>query len=67
MAEKKEMTLEASMARLEEITSTLEKEKLPLKDMMKLYKEGKQLEKQCMELLNKAEEEVRILEADEEQ
>lgn len=62
----KVMTLEESMARLEEITQTMEKETLPLDQMMALYKEGKKLEQKCREMLSQAEKEVEILRGEEE-
>ena len=40
MAEKKKMSLEESMARLEEIVKEMESEKLSLERSLKLYEEG---------------------------
>ncbi len=58
-------TLEQVMERLNAITEKMEKETLPLDQMMALYKEGKALEKEAKEQLLKADEEIRILEAQE--
>ena len=62
MEEKK--TLEEVMERLSAITEKMEKETLPLDQMMALYKEGKALEKEAKERLVQADEEIRILEAE---
>ncbi len=63
--DKKEMTLEEAMRRLEEITESMEKETLPLDQMMALYKEGKALEATCRNLLDAAEKEIEILSSEE--
>ena len=48
---KKGQTFENSMERLQQIVDTLSAGNLPLDDMMKLYEEGQQLSKACMEQL----------------
>lgn len=61
MSEKKEMTFEQALARLEEIVRALESGNVPLEDLIKLYDEGTALVKHCTEKLNAAEEKVRLL------
>ncbi|MBQ7059330.1 MAG: exodeoxyribonuclease VII small subunit [Firmicutes bacterium] len=65
MNNEKDTGIEVLMARLEEITSQMEKESLPLADMMALYKEGRTLEKKIRTLLDLTEKEIEILSADE--
>ena len=55
------LSLEEALTRLEEITGTMEKETLPLEDMLALYKEGRKLEERCRSLLNRTEQELAIL------
>lgn len=59
------LSLEDAMKRLDEITSIMEKETLPLNEMMSLFKEGKLLEEKCKALLDQAEKEIMELKADE--
>lgn len=61
MADEKKIALEEAMKRLEEITESMEKETLPLDQLMALYKEGKSLEETCRSLLDAAEKEIEIL------
>ncbi len=61
MAEKKKMSLEAAMARLEEIVSEMEGEKLPLDKSLKLYEEGIGLVARCSEELEAAKRKIQIL------
>ena len=61
MAEKKTMSLEESMARLEEIVKELENEKLPLEKSLKLYEEGVKLASKCATELEKAKRKIQIL------
>lgn len=58
-------TLEEAMQRLEEITTKMEEEALPLADMMALYKEGKKLQEQCKKQLDLAEKEILMLDQEE--
>ena len=60
MAEKK-LTFEQAMARLEEIVAQLEAGDHPLS----LYEEGAKLMKQCVAMLDKAEQKVMKLRLDE--
>ncbi len=61
MAEKKKMSLEAAMARLEEIVGEMESEKLPLDKSLKLYEEGIGLVARCSEELEDAKRRISIL------
>lgn len=61
------MLLEEALAELEKIASKMEKESLPLAEMLSLYKDGVALSKHCEELLNAAEAELEKLEAGSEQ
>ena len=61
MAEKKKMSLEESMARLEEIASELEGEKLPLDKSVKLYEVGVKLAARCATELESAKRKIKIL------
>ena len=61
MAEKKKMSLEVAMARLEEIVSEMESEKLPLDKSLKLYEEGIGLVSRCSEELENAKRKIQIL------
>lgn len=61
MAEKKKLTLEESMERLEEIVKELETEKLPLDKALKLYEEGVKLAGRCSGELENAKRKIQIL------
>ena len=61
MAEKKKVGLEEAMARLEEIVSELENEKLPLERSLKLYEEGVKLASKCASELESAKRKIQIL------
>ena len=61
MAEKKKIGLEEAMARLEEIVSELENEKLPLEKSLKLYEEGVKLANKCAVELESAKRKIQIL------
>ena len=61
MAEKKKLSLEESMARLEEIAAELEGEKLPLDKSVKLYEEGVKLAAKCATELEDAKRKIKIL------
>ena len=58
MSEKKTLDFEASMTRLEEIVSLLERGDAQLKDSLALFEEGTGLVKQCTALLDSAEQKV---------
>lgn len=61
MAEKKKLSLEEAMARLEEVVAQLENEKLPLDKSLKLYEEGVKLASQCANELEGAKRKIQIL------
>ena len=61
MAEKKKMSLEESLERLEEIVKELENEKLPLDKSLKLYEEGVKLAGKCSGELESAKRKIQIL------
>ena len=67
MDNEKDTGIEALMERLEEITSRMEKESLPLSDMMSLYKEGRTLEKKIRQALDLTEKEIEILSSEEQE
>lgn len=55
MAEKKELTYEEAMTRLEKIVSMLETDTLSLDDSLKLFEEGTKLARLCNKTLDEAE------------
>ena len=61
MAEKKKISLEDAMARLDEIVKSMEGEKLPLDKSLKLYEEGIGLVARCSEELEAAKRKIQIL------
>ncbi len=60
----KKQSFEDAMGRLEEIVGLLERGECGLDQSLKLFEEGAKLAGQCEELLNKAEQKVNILLAD---
>lgn len=63
MGEKKTLDFEASMTRLEEIVSLLERGDAPLEQAMALFEEGAGLLRACTAQLDKAEQKVSLLTA----
>lgn len=61
MAEKKKVTFEENIEKLEEILAKLEDEKLPLDTSVKLYEEGMKLISKCNRELEDAERKIKIL------
>jgi exodeoxyribonuclease VII small subunit len=59
MAENKSASFEASLARLSEIVTELEREGVELERAVKLYGEGRELVARCETLLKGAEETLR--------
>ena len=53
--------LEKGFARLEEITSELERGGLPLEKMYELYKEGMELVKKCGNVIDTVEKDILII------
>lgn len=64
MAEKK-LSFEEAMGRLEEIVAQMERGDRPLNESLALFEEGTKLVKQCGAILDKAEQKVVKLTADE--
>jgi len=62
-ANKKENTLsfEEGLARLDQIIATMEKDNVPLDELMKLYEEGVGHLRACNEQLDSAEQKVKML------
>ena len=58
---KENLSFEASLARLDEIIAGLEKDSVPLSELMKLYEEGIALLRNCNEQLDTAEQKVKLL------
>ena len=54
-------SFEQSLTRLDEIITLLEKDNVPLDDLMRLYEEGVGLLRHCNESLDKAEQKVKLL------
>lgn len=61
MSEKKKMTFEESVKRLEEIVQSLETGKSNLEESLTLFSEGVELVKVCNKMLDEAEQKVRVL------
>lgn len=57
-------SFEASLKRLEKIVETLEQGDVSLDESLKMFEEGIQLSKECLETLNKAELKVQQLSKD---
>jgi exodeoxyribonuclease VII small subunit len=55
---------EDKLARLEEITNSLENSEIGLEDSIKLFEEGVKLSKECLAVLEKAELKVNTLKKD---
>ncbi len=66
MVEKKEMSFEEKLRRLDEIVAKIEGEELPLQETLSLYQEGKVLIKELQGELKAAEEKVGSLSVSEE-
>ena len=62
----KKQSFEESMGRLEAIVAQLEKGECGLDQSLKLFEEGTKLAGQCQELLDKAEQKVSLLLANDE-
>ena len=63
---KKELTFEQGLEQLEAITGQLEKNELPLEELMRLYEEGMKLSESLSQKLNAAQSKLQILTADSE-
>lgn len=60
-AEKKKITFETAISRLEKIVHELEREDVSLDNAMKLFQEGKQLSVYCSKKLNEYEKKIKLL------
>ena len=63
MAEKKKLSLEEAMEKLEKIVAEMENDKLPLERSLKLYEEGVKLVALCSEQLEAAKRKIQILQS----
>ena len=52
---------EEAVTRLEEVVKSLESENIPLDEMLRLYEEGIGLVRGCLEVLDEAEQKVKML------
>ena len=59
--DEKTKSFEIKMKRLEEIINKMESSGIDLEDSIKLFEEGMDLSKECQNLLDKAEEKVKVL------
>lgn len=59
------MSFEEAMKNMENVVEKLEREELPLEDMIELYSEGMKLSKICGDKLQKAETTIEALMKDE--
>ena len=59
----KERSLEADFARLEEITTKLEKEEPSLEEMFSLYEEGVKLVRLCTEKIDTVEKKMLLIDS----
>jgi len=57
----KKLSFEQSMSRLEEITKLLERGDVPLEQSLSYFEEGTSLVRSCRQLLDSAEQKVKIL------
>lgn len=55
------LSFESSLARLDEIVAALERDSVPLSELMKLYEEGVALLRSCNDQLDTAEQRVKLL------
>lgn len=63
--DKKELTLDEKLDKLDEINDALAEEDIDLQEAISLYKEGILLAKSCEESLSGAEKELEIINAEE--
>ena len=61
MAEKKEVTLEEKLARIEEVIHKMEEPEVSLDDSFKLYQSGIEQLKDCNKMLDEVEKKMQIL------
>ena len=61
MEKNEKLTFEQAITRLEEVTRQLERSDIPLDESLRYFEEGTALVRQCRELLQKAEQVVKLL------
>jgi len=64
MPPKKKLNYSEKMARLEEVLNLMERNALPLEEILELYREGQSLVTECRDFLTKAEGSIKKLEDD---
>lgn len=64
ITEEKELTLEESFARLDELVEKLEDRDVPLEESFRIYKEGMDLLKKCSEKIDLVEKKMQQINAD---
>ena len=64
MEEERELTLEESFARLDELVEKLEDRDVPLEESFRIYKEGMDLLKKCSEKIDLVEKKMQQINAD---
>lgn len=64
MSEEKKMTFEQSLARLEEISNSLNSDNTTLEDAIKKYEEGIGYYKECNRILGEAKQKIEIFQKD---
>lgn len=62
--EEKELTLEESFVRLDELVEKLEDRDVPLEESFRIYKEGMDLLKKCSEKIDLVEKKMQQINAD---
>ncbi len=60
MADKK-ATFEENITRLEQIIDSLEKGEAPLDECLSLFEDGVKISKECMTMLDRAEQKIKLL------
>ncbi|MBV1916022.1 MAG: exodeoxyribonuclease VII small subunit [Pseudomonadales bacterium] len=63
---KPKLDLDQSLVKLEELVGELEEGSLTLEASLKIFEEGVKLTRECQKMLDKAEQKVRVLLADNE-
>ena len=61
MMDKKDMSFEEAIKKLEKIALSLENEKIELDESLKLYEEGVKLVRYCNKLIESAERKIKVL------
>lgn len=62
MANKKELSIEETFAKLDDLIDQMDDEEITLEDSFKLYNDGLLLVKQCNEKIEKVEKDIEVLE-----